>query len=72
MKRKGSRFSDLELKRETGGKGGESWRQTGVLKGELSGGGNYQMFALGIGGISNETGRGEMRWNGKEPSATLN
>ena len=52
--------------------GRESGRPTEVLKGELSGEGNYQLFVLGIRGISSEIGRGEIRWNGREPSATLN
>lgn len=52
--------------------GGESWRQTRVLKGKLSGEGNYQMFVWGIQGILSEIGRGEIRWNGREPSVTLN
>lgn len=52
--------------------GRESWRQSRVLKGELSEERNYQMFVLGIRGISREIARGEIRWNGKEPSGTLN
>lgn len=52
--------------------GRESWRQTKVLKGELSGEGNYQMFVSGIQGISSKIAQGEMRWNEGEPSATLN
>lgn len=52
--------------------GRESWRQTKVLKGKLSGKGNYQIFVWGNQGISSVMEQDEIRWNGREPSATLN